>query len=285
MAWKGVRHRSALRCLAKLWADRKARTWVRRLSAVSLVVERLGGCILDGAVHALGLAVGPRMAGLGEPVFEAVLVAHAVERVAHGVPLGRSVLGERDAVVGEHATDLVGKRLDDASHERGTCRPLGGGVEFDRGELGHAVDGEEHVQLALGGAQLATVRMDIADFGFFEALLFGRAVLGFRQSGDAMALEAAMERAAGEGGNAVAQAAEHVIERQQGSRAELDDDGLLGLGQHGAAWLGSQGCVGGGGPLGPFQDGLGVEAVLGGEGAGRRLRRLEFGSNSRRCAG
>lgn len=81
------------------------------------VVERLGGCVLDGSVHAFGLAVGPRVVGLGQPVLDAVLVAHAVERVLHGVPLGRGVLGERDAVVGEHAADLVGEGLDDAAQK------------------------------------------------------------------------------------------------------------------------------------------------------------------------
>ena len=48
------------------------------------------------------------MVRLGEPVLDAVLVAHAVKRVTHGVPLGRNVFGEHDAVVSQHAADLVG---------------------------------------------------------------------------------------------------------------------------------------------------------------------------------
>ncbi len=40
--------------------------------------------ILDGAVHALGLAVGPGVAGLGRPVLDVVLVAHAGQRKTHG---------------------------------------------------------------------------------------------------------------------------------------------------------------------------------------------------------
>jgi len=46
------------------------------------VVERLGGGILDGLAHALGLAVGLGVVGQGAPVLDAVLVAHAVEHVA-----------------------------------------------------------------------------------------------------------------------------------------------------------------------------------------------------------
>ena len=52
------------------------------------VVERLGGGVLDGPVHALGLAIRPRVVGQGAPVLDAVLVAHAIEYVAHSVPLG-----------------------------------------------------------------------------------------------------------------------------------------------------------------------------------------------------
>jgi hypothetical protein len=47
-----------------------------------LVVECLGGRILDGVVHALSLAVGPRMVPLGQAVFDAVLVADNVEDAA-----------------------------------------------------------------------------------------------------------------------------------------------------------------------------------------------------------
>jgi hypothetical protein len=44
-----------------------------------LVVERPHGCLLDGAVHPLGLAVGPRVIGFGEFVGNAVLAADAIE--------------------------------------------------------------------------------------------------------------------------------------------------------------------------------------------------------------
>jgi len=46
------------------------------------VVERLDCGVLDGPVHALGLAIGPRMIRLGQPVLDSVLIAHAVEHVA-----------------------------------------------------------------------------------------------------------------------------------------------------------------------------------------------------------
>ena len=46
-----------------------------------LVVEALDGCLLTRAVHALDLAVGPRVCRFGEPVLHAVFVADAVKAV------------------------------------------------------------------------------------------------------------------------------------------------------------------------------------------------------------
>jgi len=45
-------------------------------------------------------------------------------------------------------------------------------VELDMGELRHAVDGQDHVRLALGGAELGAVDVDVADLGFLERLAF-----------------------------------------------------------------------------------------------------------------
>ncbi len=145
----------------------------------------------------------------------------------------------------------------------------------------------------LPSAELGAVDGDIADLGVLERLAFGAGVLVFGQTGDAVTLEAAVQRAAGELGDLVLEAAHDVVpggtpgvvERQERASPELGGDGLLGLGQHGAAGLGSHRGINGDGALAPFQDGFGVEAVLGGEGAGRRLRCLEFGANARRCSG
>jgi hypothetical protein len=84
-----------------------------------------------------------------------------------------------------------------------------------------------------------------------------------------VALQAAMERAAAELRNGLPQAAHDVIEWQQSTAPELDDDGLLGLSEYGAARLAwPHGPVGGDLPGAPFGDGLGVQAVLDGQGAG-----------------
>jgi len=116
-------------------------------------------------------------------------------------------------------------------------------AQTKRFRLGHAVDGQEHVELALGEAQLADVAeirricrrdVDISNGGFDELAAFGRLVRVFGQPGDAVPFQAPVQACTGELGDAVAQAAHHVIERQQGPAAELDHRGLFGQREHGA---------------------------------------------------
>src|SRR5215207_9806549 len=49
---------------------------------VADVVEALDGGILDGAVHALDLTIGPGMAWLGQPVFDVEIGTSCLEGVA-----------------------------------------------------------------------------------------------------------------------------------------------------------------------------------------------------------
>ncbi len=48
---------------------------------VRLIVVALNGRILDGAIHPFDLAVSPRMIDFGQPMFDAVFLADAVEQV------------------------------------------------------------------------------------------------------------------------------------------------------------------------------------------------------------
>jgi hypothetical protein len=138
------------------------------------IVEGLDGGLLDSSVHPLGLAIGPRMVGLGQLVLDAVLAADTVEDVAH--PLcGGSIavlwqIGEGHAVVGQHSMDGIGEGGHDLVEEGGAVH-LGRGIQKgDVGELRDPVDGEEHEELSLGQAQFADVDMDVADGDLGEAL-------------------------------------------------------------------------------------------------------------------
>ena len=65
--------------------------------------------------------------------------------------------------------DLVGEGFDGVLQESSGIHLTGLHVEFDEGELRDAIDGEEHVDLAVGMTQLAAVDVDIADRRFGKA--------------------------------------------------------------------------------------------------------------------
>ena len=106
-------------------------------------------------------------------------------------------MGTVAAVVGEHRMDRVRDRCDQPPQE------VGGGlaadllVQLDEGELSGAVDGHDHVQLALLGAQFGDVDVEVADRVGLERLPGG--LLGLDgQAGDVAPLEQPMQRRAGQ---------------------------------------------------------------------------------------
>jgi len=174
---------------------------------VGLVVEAFDRCFLDSAVHALDLAVGPWVLGLGEAMIDVVLRASEFKGVRaedlvpleHGLDLGRSPaiaagLGEVRSIVGQDDVDFVGNGFDKGSEE--VCRnaPRRLLVQLGEGKLRSPVDGHEEIKLAFLGTDLGDVDVEIADRIVLE-LLLGRLVpFYFRQAADAVALQAAMQR-------------------------------------------------------------------------------------------
>ena len=79
-----------------------------------IVVEALDGCVFDRAVHALNLAVGPRMVRLCQTMLDTVGLTNHVE--AHGpgicgVAIAR-LLSELNAVFGKNCVELIGHGLE-----------------------------------------------------------------------------------------------------------------------------------------------------------------------------
>jgi hypothetical protein len=125
---------------------------------------------------------------------EARLPAGGPEGVDGGVGLGvvvdRQGVGEPGAVVGQHRVDAVRHGFDEVVQEVGRDPARGPLVQPGEGELRRAVDGHEQVQLALLGADLGDVEVEVADRVGLEALLARSLALGVGQAGDAMAPEA-----------------------------------------------------------------------------------------------
>ena len=83
-----------------------------------LVMEALDGGFFDGAVHALDLAVGPRVRRFGQAVFHAVFQANAVKTVPTGqalVRLGR----ELHPIVGQYRMHPIRQLVEDAAQKLG----------------------------------------------------------------------------------------------------------------------------------------------------------------------
>lgn len=143
---------------------------------VVLVVEAFDGCFLDRPVHPLDLAVGPGVLGLSGSVIDVVSGACQFEGMGtEAFAVGDSLLDQRycrsttarggkmDAIVGQYGVDLVGHGLDQAEQKVARCRGLGLLVQFDKGELAGPVDRHEHVELALFGAYLGEVDVEVSN--------------------------------------------------------------------------------------------------------------------------
>ncbi len=172
---------------------------------VVLIMEAPDGGVFDGAVHALDLAVRPRMLWLGQSVIDVLEGAGIFEGVGaeeflacdHFADLGGAPgfalgVGEVGAVIGEHGMDLVGHSLDQGAQEVGCGARCCLGVQFGEGELAGAVDGDEEVEFAFSGLNFCDVDMEEADGIGFEFLLRRLLALRIRKPGDAVPLQAAV---------------------------------------------------------------------------------------------
>ena len=134
---------------------------------MAIVVVAFDGGVLDGAVHPLDLAVGPRMVRLGEPVFDTVLATDLVEAVdAHAcgpaIPVLRQV-SKLDAIIREDGVQVVGDCFDQRFQERDGGRSVSLVVKLDEGELRGAIDPDVGMELASFGTNLGDVDMEVAD--------------------------------------------------------------------------------------------------------------------------
>lgn len=247
--------------------------------------------VFDCSIHPLCLAIGPRMIGLGEPVLDAMFGADTAEDVSAGRAVHLAVaifgqVGEGHAVVREHSVNGVRKGADNAAQELGAVHLPGIVAELDVGELRDAIYREEHIEFSATETEFADINVDVSDLGLRESALSDGHVHGLRQTGNAMAQQTAMQARPGKVRDTVAQTAQNIVERQQCATAEFDDHRFFHRGKDSAGRSprphGSIGCVRAGTPLGHCGS---AQAVALGQGTARLFRRLELGSNSRRCSG
>ena len=204
---------------------------VRFELVVGVVEVALDGGVFDSAVHAFDLSIRPGMVWFGQPVFDSMDAADAIEGVSSearswSLAVLRQV-GELDSVVGEHGVDAVRNGFNERLEEGRSGPHVGFFDEFDHSELRSPINGHEQVELAFGGPHLGQVDVEEADWIGVELLSARLVALNFGQAADAMTLQASMKRRAGELRDRRLQRVQTVVKRQQRVLAKRDDDGFM----------------------------------------------------------
>ena len=188
--------------------------------------------LLNRAIHALDLAVGPRVSRFGQAVLHAVFAANAVEAVPTGQELMR-LWRELDAIVGQYGMHFIRQLFQHAPQEFGRHDPFRPWVQFSKRHLAGTVNGHEEVLAAFFGLHLGKVDVQIAN-GVVLELLFRRALPVFaqRQAADAVALETAVQHRARQVRNRGLQRVEAIVQRQQRMPTKGHGNGFLLSAEH-----------------------------------------------------
>lgn len=136
------------------------------------------------------------MVRFGEPVLDVVRVADHVE--AHlarpgGVPVA-GLLGELDAIVGQDRVDTVRHGFQQVLKELPRCAPVSLVDQLGDRELARSVYADEQVKLAFGGLHLGNIDVEETNRVALEALPLRFVAFDVRQAGDAVPLQATMQR-------------------------------------------------------------------------------------------
>ena len=96
------------------------------------------------------------------------------------------------AVVGQNGMNLVGDGSHEGAKEVARDPPGGFLVQFDKGELGSSIDGDQQIELALRGVNLGNVDVEVAERRGLELASGRRGALDIGQAGDGVSLETAV---------------------------------------------------------------------------------------------
>ena len=164
---------------------------------------------------------------VGRKVSKARLLADIYETARSSIGLPIDPSSPAIAIVGEHDVEGVGNGRDEVTQELGGGHFPGFLDQLSEGELRGPVDGHEEVELALGGAQLGDVDVEVADRVALELLLGWLVARHLGQPRDAVALQAAMQGRAREVRDCRLQRVKTIVQRQQRVPAEGPDDRFL----------------------------------------------------------
>ncbi len=160
-----------------------------------VVVIAFDGGVFDRPVDPLDLAVGPWMAGPGQPVFNPVGVADHVK--AHGPGIDRVSVpwlrGEPDAIIGQDRVDVIRDGFEQMFKELPGCLAVGLVYELSDRRFSGPINGCEQLQPVLGGLDLGDVHVEAPDWIALETLPLWCVPFDVRQARYAMPLQAPMQ--------------------------------------------------------------------------------------------
>src|SRR5208283_4055617 len=155
--------------------------------------------------------------------------------------------------------------------------------ELHESEFARAINGDIEIKLTLGGLHLGNIDVEVADRIGLELLLVGPVALHLWQPRNAMTLQAAVQRRAGQVRDCRLQGIEAIIEGEQRMVSEGDDDRFFLDRQHRRLRILRPGRqIGNRAPLLPLCDGLLVDPIAFGE-PPQALLTMLYRSTDRRC--
>jgi hypothetical protein len=122
---------------------------------MGLVIVCCDRGFLEGAMHALHLAIGPGMLGFGQPMGDGVCITDSCQDVFEGICILLPIR-KPDAIIGELGVKCVRHRRNAMAQDLCRHRLDGLRVELGRRERRRAVEGDTPVSRACFGTHLGT---------------------------------------------------------------------------------------------------------------------------------
>lgn len=180
---------------------------------VVFVIIAVYRSFFEGAVHPFPLSIGPRMIHLGQSVFDGMFLAYAIKNRGK-CPMILVAIGKLDAIVGSHRVNAVRHRSNQVAQKLGGFQFAGAFEQLDIGQRGDPINRYLKREFACFSTDFSTIPMEVAKRIFSKGLLGGFLSFPFRESADAMALQATMEGRTSQLGNTGLQRIQTIIEWQ-----------------------------------------------------------------------
>jgi hypothetical protein len=228
---------------------------------MGLVIGCFHRGMLERAMHALHLAMGPGMIGLGPPMGAGVFLTHACTEVCEGSCL-LLPMGQLDAMVGEHGVAWVSHGSDAMAQELCCDSRDGLRVQLGIGALRRAGNGDTQGALAVFGTPFGHSDVAVADRLGLERFLLWRGALDGGQAADGVPLHTTVECGSRQVRKARLPGRQAISQRQQRLPAKRHAQRLLCLLQYRGMRLfrphrGSMASC----PFLPWRAGLGSEVL------------------------